>query len=233
MLPFGVAVVHRDVSNRTQLGAESATYAALVVQLELLVANYPSHEYCPNHSAVDARPSAHCNVAHPASSLFDVIDEGVEQFCCCLLLVLLFFGLVDVHKGQTDIRLRHYKRHGAISLQPFFRQLLLEYVHCLPDIVSSCADYEVVSWFVAIETYAAYEFYYDKRRSPTMDRKEKAKCLVLANFVLNRLIAWMVLHLGCNVNGVIINGGCCGSGSPFGVARTGEIEYHVLLGLRV
>ena len=107
--------VEDNVIYRTLFGTATTVYADITIYSEFLVSNHEAVEV--GSYDMTERPGCQAQrqltVAH--LPLCDHLDESVKILSCLRQLPLLTFRCIGIHKGQTDVALRHCERLAAME----------------------------------------------------------------------------------------------------------------------
>ena len=121
--------VELNVAHRTHLGTAATVGADVAVDSELLVCNHEAVEVSTNDvtERPGRQPQRQLTIAR--FSVQDNLLECLQLYPRPLQLPVFTFGGVGVHKGQTDVALRHRQRLTALQRDALLLQFLGQHRH--------------------------------------------------------------------------------------------------------
>ena len=223
VFPFGgAAFTAADVVHHAHFGAQSALGATVGLHAELLVADEPSYKCRAQQAAVDAWPMSFVGAHDAALAGFYFLGKYLQLLGSTIQFLLLFLGLVNVHEGQTYIRLGHNERIETLGSNAHRRsQVAVQNLHCLADVVACRHERIAKVSFGSIELQAAHKLPDDEWWTPAVNGKHKPD-----TFTLGQLVMTVAAECVGNEDERVASGFgqlLCG---PSGIARSRKIEYH-------
>lgn len=126
-----------------------------------------------NNATIHTGPSSSNDMVLILHAVFDELGVTLQRSCRSCLLLAFTLWRIHIHEGQTDVRLGHQQRIGAVHMHAPCRQVGAHNVHGFTHGVAGSAQRPTMVPFGILDAQMFHKAPHRQWRTPSMHRKTK------------------------------------------------------------